>query len=152
MNVSLTQKERMLLEEEKTNEELCVQKYMNYANQTNDAELKQMFTKHAGQEQAHTNILNQILNGQVPDLNTQPAEIPVSPNIAPAGMCNQSDKSMCQDLLGTEKYVSSTYNSTIFECTDSNVRSVLNHIQKDEQKHGEEIFKYMDKHGMYKVQ
>ncbi len=49
----------------------------------------------------------------------------------------------------TEKYVSSTYDTAIFEQADSNVRQVLNHIQKEEQGHGEGIFKYMQSKGMY---
>ena len=59
---------------------------------------------------------------------------------------------MCSDLLMTEKYVSGTYDTTIFEFRDTNVRDVLNHIQKEEQKHGEAIFQYMESKGMYNVQ
>ena len=43
----------------------------------------------------------------------------------------------------TEKYVSATYDTAIFEFTDPQVRDVLNHIQKEEQQHGEAIFKYI---------
>jgi spore coat protein CotF len=56
------------------------------------------------------------------------------------------------DLLMTEKYVSSAYNTAIFECTNSQMRQVLNHIQKEEQQHGEGIFNYMNAHGMYTPQ
>ena len=35
---------------------------------------------------------------------------------------------------------------------DKNVRQVLNHIQKEEQEHGEKIYNYMASHGMYQVQ
>ena len=66
-------------------------------------------------------------------------------------MINQNDAMICQDLLATEKYVSSAYDTTIFECVDPNVRNVLNHIQKEEQQHGEGIFNYMLNHGMYNV-
>ena len=62
---------------------------------------------------------------------------------------NEGDKLLCQDALSTEKYVSSTYNNSIFEFRDTNIRQVLNHIQKEEQEHGEEIYNYMNKHGMY---
>ena len=65
---------------------------------------------------------------------------------------NLSDKDICSDLLMTEKYVSGTYDTTIFEFRDTNVRDVLNHIQKEEQKHGEAIFQYMESKGLYKVQ
>ncbi|MDD2573267.1 MAG: spore coat protein, partial [Firmicutes bacterium] len=49
-------------------------------------------------------------------------------------------------------YVSGTYDTAIFEFKDSQVRDVLNHIQKEEQKHGEAIFKYMESKGMYNPQ
>lgn len=63
-----------------------------------------------------------------------------------------SDKDMCIDMLNTEKYVSGTYDTTIFECKSAQVRDVLNHIQKEEQKHGEAIFSYMQSKGMYSAQ
>ena len=58
---------------------------------------------------------------------------------------------MCEDLLSTEKYVSSTYNTAIFEFRDPGVRQVLNHIQKEEQQHGEGLYAYMASHGMYQA-
>ena len=60
-----------------------------------------------------------------------------------------SDESLCNDMLMTEKYVSGTYDTAIFEFKDPQVRDILNHIQKEEQKHGEAIFKYMESRGMY---
>jgi predicted Zn-dependent protease len=44
------------------------------------------------------------------------------------------------------------YNTAIFEFVDTNVRQVLNHIQKEEQQHGEGVFHYMMNHGMYNPQ
>jgi len=61
----------------------------------------------------------------------------------------QKDAYLCSDALSTEKHVSSTYNTCIFEFSDSNVRNVLNHIQKEEQQHGDQIYKYMSANGMY---
>lgn len=63
-----------------------------------------------------------------------------------------TEKEMCIDMLNTEKYVSGTYDTTIFECQSAQVRDVLNHIQKEEQKHGEAIFAYMQSKGMYSIQ
>ncbi len=68
-----------------------------------------------------------------------------------AGMVNQNDAMLCNDMLMTEKYVSSTYDTAIFECVDTNIRNALNHIQKEEQQHGEGIFNYMQSKGMYNV-
>ena len=41
---------------------------------------------------------------------------------------------MYSDVLMTEKYISGTYDTVIFEFRDTNTRDVLNHIQKEEQK------------------
>ncbi|HBM76400.1 MAG TPA: spore coat protein, partial [Clostridiaceae bacterium] len=35
---------------------------------------------------------------------------------------------------------------------DPNMRQALNHIQKEEQEHGEAIYNYMESKGMYNVQ
>lgn len=58
---------------------------------------------------------------------------------------------VCIDLLSTEKYVSGTYDIDIFESAEPIVRQAMQHIQQDEQKHGEELFNYMNSHGMYNV-
>ncbi|SEF61102.1 Spore coat protein CotF [Caloramator fervidus] len=154
--MNLTQKERMLLQDQKAHEELCIKKYTTYAQQAKDPQLKQLFMQHAQQEQQHLNTINQILNGQVPNLNqqqnqqnNQSYQTPVSSQ-SPLG--NQSDADLCKDLLATEKYVSNTYDISIFEFRDHNIRQILNHIQKEEQEHGEAIFKYMESKGMYQVQ
>lgn len=169
MNVQLTQKERLLLEDQKSHEEMCIKKYNEYANQVQCPQLKQMFQKHAQQEQQHLDTINQILNGQVPSMNTssgqQGGQGMQASQSQQAGQnmkqiqsgtgsanYNQKDKDLCQDLLMTEKYVSGTYDVTIFECVDTNIRQVLNHIQKEEQQHGEEIFNYMQSKGMYTPQ
>lgn len=68
------------------------------------------------------------------------------------GTVNQNDIGLCNDMLVTEKYISGTYDNTIFECTNSNARQVLNHIQKEEQQHGEAIFNYLQSQGAYEVQ
>ena len=62
---------------------------------------------------------------------------------------NENDKMLCQDSLSTEKYVSSTYNTAIFEFSNTQIRQLLNHIQKEEQEHGQKIYNYMNQHGMY---
>jgi spore coat protein CotF len=55
-------------------------------------------------------------------------------------------------MLMTEKYVSGAYDTAIFEFKDAQVRNVLNHIQTEEQKHGEAISAYMQSKGMYSPQ
>jgi spore coat protein CotF len=159
MNVTLNTKERLLLEDAKSHEELCIQKYYSYAQQASDAQLKDIFNNHAKIEQEHLNSINQLLSGQVPAMNNQQsggssnqqqqqATNAAQPQNTTAAF-QTSDKNLCTDMLMTEKYVSGEYNTTIFEFRDTNVRDVLNHIQKEEQKHGEAIFKYMESKGMY---
>jgi spore coat protein CotF len=65
---------------------------------------------------------------------------------------DQSDIELCKDVLMTEKYVSNTYDTAIFEFRDTNIRNALNHIQKEEQQHGEGVFNYMYSKGMYNVE
>ncbi|MCK9526652.1 MAG: spore coat protein [Limnochordia bacterium] len=160
MNITLTQKERLLLEDQKKHEELCIEKYTSYANQTKDPELKQLFQQYASQEQRHLDSVNQMLGGQVPNLQNQQGQQNqqnqhMQQSTAMSGLQaaqNSSDASLCQDMLTTEKYVSGAYDTTIFEFTNSQARQVLNHIQKEEQEHGEGIFNYMQSHGMYNPQ
>lgn len=167
-NVQLTTKERYLLEDAKSHEEECILKYYNYANLATDAQLKAVFRANGQKEEEHLATINQLLAGQVPDMNKsggqnnpgnagqnskfqnilsqqQSIDLQSSGN-APFQI---SDKDLCTDMLMTEKYVSAAYNTSIFEFKDPQVRDVLNHIQTEEQKHGEAIFAYMQSKGMY---
>lgn len=153
--LNFTQKERMLLEDQKSHEQVCVDKYNSYANQVQCPQLKTLFQSYAQQEQQHLDSINQMLNGQLPAMNQgsqqqQPSTSATSK--LQGAMANQSDAVLCNDLLMTEKYVSDTYNTAIFEFVDTNVRQALNHIQKEEQQHGEGIFNYMKNNGMYNPQ
>ncbi len=160
MAFNLSQKESMLLQDQQKHEELCIQKYQSYAQQAQDLQLKQLFNSLAQHEQQHLNSVNQLLSGQVP--NTQQGQQnqnqgqsqftqAMNQNNNP-GQVNQNDVVMCNDMLATEKYISGTYDTTIFECTNTDARQVLNHIQKEEQQHGEAIFNYLQSQGMYNVQ
>jgi spore coat protein CotF len=158
--MQLTQKERMLLEDQKKHEEVCIRKYTEAAEKANDPELKQLFSTYAAQEQQHYQTLEQMLAGQIPQQNDQAGQgagqgqgIQAAGAVGRQGMQSGAgskiDEDLCNDLLMTEKYVSGTYDTAIFEFTDSRARQTLNHIQKEEQQHGEGIFKYMQAHGMY---
>ncbi|OCL25463.1 coat protein F [Orenia metallireducens] len=149
MALILTQKERTLLEDQKSHEEICIQKYKDYANQAQDPELKALFSYYADQEQQHFDPISQILNGTISQLNQGNQQQNNQPQISQGQTGNPTDYKLCTDQLMTEKYVSSTYNTTIFEFTNSEARQVLNHIQKEEQEHGEGIFNYMQSRGMY---
>ena len=162
--LNLTAKEKMLLEDEKSHEQLCVQKYQEYAQKASDPQLKSLFNELSQHEQQHLTSINQILSGTVPNINQgqcqsqgnqnsnmQSSNTMPNMNLQSSQMnaYNEQDKMLCQDSLSTEKYVSSTYNTAIFEFADKNIRQVLNHIQKEEQEHGEKIYNYMSQHNMY---
>ncbi|SMC32837.1 DUF892 family protein [Sporomusa malonica] len=162
MASQLTQKETQLLKDQESHEKVCVEKYQKYAAQASDPQLKQLFQSYAQQEQQHLNTITSIMNGQVPSMNqgqqaqqssqsSQATSLTsqASPSSATA---SNADAMLCSDMLMTEKYVSSAYDTAIFEFKDTNVRQALNHIQKEEQKHGEGIFNYLSSKGMYNAQ
>lgn len=162
MEITLSQKERMLLEDQKKHEQICIEKYTNYANQAKDAQLKQIFNANGQVERTHLDSINQLLSGKIPQTNQQQNQnsgqtmgsqgSTSNLNNTQSGGVNLSDADMCTDLLMTEKYVSGAYDTTIFEFRDTRARDVLNHIQKEEQKHGEAIFQYMESKGIYNAQ
>jgi len=160
LTFNLSQKESMLLQDQQKHEEMCVQKYQNYARQAQDPQLKQLFNSLGQHEQQHLNSVNELLNGQVPNLQqsqqnksqgqSQYTQAAAQNNTT--GIVSQNDIGLCNDMLVTEKYISGTYDNTIFECTNEDARQVLNHIQKEEQQHGEAIFNYLQSQEMYNVQ
>jgi spore coat protein CotF len=164
MTLKLTEKERLLLEDQKRHEQVCVEKYQAYANQAQDPALKQLFNSYSQQEQQHLNSVNQMLNGQIPTTSSQQSQqssqsqqsiqnsMQNTTSSASQGAAAQNDKALCTDMLMTEKFVSGAYDTTIFEFADPNARQVLNHIQKEEQEHGQGIFQYMQSNGMYNAQ
>ena len=154
MTLQLTQKERTLLQDQQSHEQLCIQQYKKNAQKATDPQLKQLFETIAQHEQQHLNTVNSILAGQVPAMNQGSQQQQTSPagqsqTASSSTSYNQNDAFLCQELLMAEKYISGVYNTAIFEMTQPAVRQALNHIQKEEQEHGEQIYKYMSSHGMY---
>lgn len=66
------------------------------------------------------------------------------------GSGTPDEASMLTDMLMTEKYMSATYDTSIFESANPQLRQALQQIQHEEQKHGEGIFNYMQQKGMYR--
>jgi len=130
--LTLTQKETSLLTDLKKAEELCIEKYQKYSNEACDPELKNLFSSLKGVEQ------------QQPPANAKAAY-----GMGNADPNKVKDSYLCSDQLSTEKHVSALYDTCIFEFKDVNARNALNHIQKEEQEHGEKIYAYMAKNNMY---
>jgi len=165
MTLKLTQREKLLLQDQQKHEKICVEKYQSYASQAQDPTLKQLFNSYADQEQQHLNTVTQMLNGQIPTMSSQQNQQSTqSQQSAESSMqnatssssqgatTNQNDNTLCTDMLMTEKFVSGAYDTAIFEFADPNARQALNHIQKEEQEHGQGIFQYMQSKGMYNPQ
>ncbi len=167
MTLQLTQKEKQLLQDQTTHEKVCIQKYQQYAAKAGDPQLKQLFTSFAQQEQQHLDTITSLLNGQAPSMSQQSQgqqsqqgmqaqaggqSGAQATSLTGAAQASQADAMLCKDMLMTEKYVSGAYDTAIFEFTDASVRQTLNHIQKEEQQHGEGIYNYLSSHGMYNTQ
>lgn len=153
--MNFTQKETSLLKDLKEQEQICIEKYGKYSSDASDQQLKTLFTQIGQVEQQHLDSINQIMSGTVPSTQSGGGGTQIQQNFTAkyTSVDNSPEKKkdcyLCTDLLSTEKHVSSTYNTSIFEFRDSNIRSVLNHIQKEEQEHGDHIYKYMAQNGMY---
>jgi len=154
MQNQLNQKETTLLQDLQNQEQICVEKYRKYAQQTHAPALKNLFNQIEQDEQTHMQTISQILSGSVPPTS---GGSQVKDNVSPHqsadyssdDMAFKNDKYLCTDALSTEKYVSSAYNTSVFEMRNTAIRDALNHIQKEEQQHGELIYGYMSQNGMY---
>ena len=60
----------------------------------------------------------------------------------------ESNASIVRDMLMTEQFVSGSYDSAIFDSVSPETRQALQHIQKDEQKHGQGLRDYMQRKGL----
>ncbi len=148
---TLTPKENSLLKDLRSQEELCVEKYTKHAQAACDPQLKDLFNTFTRQEQTHIQTLDAISAGSVPAVNGQQgqtAQPTFSASSCPAE-AKKNDEYLCADALASEKHVSSAYDTCIFEFTDPGVRAALNHIQKEEQQHGEQIWRYMSANNWY---
>lgn len=152
--MQLTPKETSLLKDLKGQEQICVEKYNKYSTDANDGQLKNLFAQIGQTEKQHLDSINQIMSGTVPVMQSggnQQKQLSFTPiyNAGDTSQNKQKDSYLCADLLSNEKHVSSEYNTCIFEFKDTNIRDILNHIQKEEQQHGEQIYNYMAQNGMY---
>ena len=151
------QKETTLLQDLKHAEQLCTEKYQQYAQKAAAPNLQQLFHSIGQQEQQHLQTLDQMLTSGAP-VGSGPSASG-SGSMATGGQtagcyqgqdqAYQNDAFLCNDALAMEKHVSADYNTSIFEFRDQTVRDTLNHIQKDEQTHGKMIYDFMAANGMY---
>lgn len=106
-------------------------------------------------------IMNQAGTGQAGTGQTGISETRLGPGNTdePATTASQaraitglSDQQTLEDMLMTEKYVADNYNMSVLESASPQVRQALQHIQKEEQQHAEQIFNAMNERGWYNPQ
>lgn len=148
----LTPKETQLLNDLKSQEQLCIDKYTKYASEAKSTELSNLFSEIANTEREHMKTIEDMMAGQTP---VMPQTIGNSNNANTGAFSyeNEEDRKqdafMCQDMLATEKHASSVYDVSVFEFVSPENRRTLNHIQSEEQQHGEQLYKYMSTNNMY---
>ena len=150
--MTLTQKEIGLLKDLRGQEKLCWEKYDKYSCDACATELKNLFSEMAKTEKQHFDSINQMLQGTVPQMPTglQNENNKWCKNVGYADMQSRNiDQFLCTDMLASEKHASSLYDVSVFEFNDPAARKALNHIQAEEQQHGEKIWAYMSQNGMY---
>ncbi len=150
--MTLTQKEHTLLTDLKSQEQLCIEKYSMYSKEACDPTLKTLFTNLRTNEEAHLATINRMLNGEEVSMPTAPSAVSAALKPEPSSCsadARAKDAFLCKDALSMEKHVSSVYDVSIFEFSSPTLRDTLGHIQKEEQNHGEQLYQYMAKNGMY---
>ena len=151
--MTLTQKEHDILNDLKTQEQLCIIKYTKYENEAKDPALKQIFSEIKSTESSHLATVERMIRGEE-------VTMPSAPKSATedkfTGSCyngtkeeKDADAYLCRDALSMEKHVSSVYNTGLFEFNSPVLRDTLAHIQKEEQNHGEKLYSYMAACSMY---
>ena len=129
--VNLTNKEKFLLEGEKYQHQLAIDKYNNYVAQSQDSILKNLFSNLVKIEEKHLSIINEMLQGQVPQINTESIHPYYENNsINSNDLFNigniilssidtnhyeDGDKIICFDALTTEELLYSTSSSASLE-------------------------------------
>ena len=151
--MTLTQKETSLLNDLKSQEQLCIEKYGKYAEAACDSELKNLFKSLQENEKKHLDTVNQMLSGSEVRMpaatpSAENAKLACTPSTCPES-AKQNDAYLCKDALSMEKHVSSVYNTATFEFSSPVLRDTLAHIQKEEQNHGEKLYNYLSCNNMY---
>ena len=150
--MNLTQKETSLLKDLKGQEKLCWEKYDKYSCDACSQELKSMFSEMAQTERQHYNSITAMLQGTIPQMPTglQNENNKWAKKVNyEDDMSKNIDRFLCTDMLASEKHASSLYDVSVFEFTDPAARKALNHIQAEEQQHGEKLWAYMNANGLY---
>lgn len=149
----LKQKEVEAITDLQTQEKNCVEKYRRYKEQAKDSELKNLFGRIEKLEQKHYDTLSKVLGGSVPacdcnDSSGREYQPTATYDVTGQSEDKKSDNFLVTDCIGTEKMVSSEYNTNVFKFADAALRKLLADIQVEEQNHAEMLYKYKTVNGM----
>lgn len=162
--VNLTSKERFLLEGEKYQHQLAIDKYKDFSIQTGDSKLQSIFSNMLNVEERHLKMINEMLSGRIPSLNNQyihpyyENNINISNDYINVGNItlnsintnfNDGDKIICFEALTTEELLHSTCNASSFEFNNTQFKDILNTIVKEKQESLKYLNDYMVSKGMY---
>ena len=150
--MTLTQKETSLLNDLKSQENLCIEKYKKYENDAHDPHLKTLFANIRSAEEGHLSTITRILAGEEVEMPPAPSAISQKLECALSEVSAEqknNDAFLCKDALSMEKHVSGLYDISVFEFSSPTLRDTLGHIQKEEQNHGEQLYQYMSMNGLY---
>ena len=150
--MTLTQKETSLLNDLKSSEQLCIEKYEKGMKEATDPALTDLFSSLRSTEESHLGTINRILGGEEVQMMAAPtaeSQTFSAPKSSASGADREKDAFLCKDALAMEKHVSATYNVSIFEFNSPILRDTLSHIQKEEQNHGQQLYQYLCANGMY---
>lgn len=162
--VSLTKKEIFLLEGEKYQQQLAIDKYNNYALQAHDHNLKILFSNLVKIEEKHLNIINDMLQGNTPKTNKENLHPYYNNSINSADYINvgditltsiddnsykDGDKIICFDALTTEELLHSTTSASSLEFEKTEFHSILKYIINEKSENLKYLNDYMTKKGMF---
>lgn len=162
--VNLTKKEISLLEGEKYQQQLAIDKYNDYALQAQDDTLKTLFSNLAKIEEKHLAMIDDMLNGKIPEINKENFHpyynnsidsndyINIG-NITLTSMDNTNyedgDKIICFDALTTEELLHSTTSASSLEFEKTEFHNILKYIIDEKSENLKYLNSYMSKKGMF---
>ena len=140
----LSEKETAAIKDLQTQEKTCVEKYSRYSKEAKDPVLVNLFTDLHKKDVCSTSWCRRSTT--VPNCNCNDSDAKNYNPTATYSLAESEDKKndcfLATDCIGTEKLVSSEYNTDVFVFADPGVRKLLADIQVEEQNHAEMLYKY----------
>lgn len=162
--VNLTKKEISLLEGEKYQQQLAVDKYNDYALQAQDSTLKTIFNSLVKIEEKHLNMINDMLQGKIPTINKENLHPYYNNSVNSTDYINlgnitltcvednnyeTGDKTICFDALTTQELLHSTTSTSSLEFEKTEFYNILKYIIDEKSENLKYLNDYMTKKGMF---